>query len=595
MPIILEYLLKVSIALAVVYLFYQLLLRRLTFYNWNRWYLLGYSLLAFVIPFLNITDFLFKHELQQNNFVQWIPAFKQLQIKPQGIVWDVWTIALLVFSSGVLLMGTRVVLQLISLHKIKRKAILLFTDDVKLYHVHESIVPFSFNNAIYVNSELHTEAELQEIIRHEFVHVKQKHSIDILLAELLCIILWFNPVAWFIRKSIRQNLEFIADHKVLEEGLDKRQYQYLLLKVVGNNHYSITPKFNFSSLKNRIIMMNQNQSARLQAIRFLFVLPLVAVLLLAFREVKENRIFSNNKPLLTDTVPPPPPPALPSGIESMNVLKDRNTVVIKLKNGKKETYNLNDVKQKAAFEKKYDKLKPPPPPLPTDPPAGISVTTPAHEQVVINNKGYYVTIADNHGECIVIVKDKDKKIVEALKLTDWDAKETEYKNKYGEIPPPPKSVSTPVTVTTTVAPIVTTTVKPLVAVVSNVAATSPVTVISGVNIVSPVTTTDAIAPTVSGTKIATTVPVKTSGVIVNTNVNNSNDVNISTNTKKVTISTANADKALYYINGKEATYEEVNQLDPELIESVNVLKGDNAIKVYGEKGRNGVILIKTKK
>ena len=130
MPIILEYLLKVSIALAVVYLFYQLLLRRLTFYNWNRWYLLGYSLLAFVIPFLNITDFLFKHELQQNNFVQWIPAFKQLQIKPQGIVWDVWTIALLVFSSGVLLMGTRVVLQLISLHKIKRKATLLFTDDV---------------------------------------------------------------------------------------------------------------------------------------------------------------------------------------------------------------------------------------------------------------------------------------------------------------------------------------------------------------------------------------------------------------------------------------------------------------------------------
>ncbi len=581
MPIIFEYLLKVSIALAVVYLFYQLLLRRLTFYNWNRWYLLGYSLLAFVIPFLNITDFLFKHELQQNNFVQWIPAFKQLQLKPQGIVWDVWTIALLVFSSGVLLMGIRVVLQLISLHKIKRKATLLNTDDVKLYHVQESIVPFSFNNAIYVNSELHTEAELQEIIRHEFVHVKQKHSIDILLAELLCIILWFNPVAWFIRKSIRQNLEFIADHKVLEEGLDKKQYQYLLLKVVGNNHYSITPKFNFSSLKNRIIMMNQNQSARMQAIRFLFVLPLVAVLLLAFREVKENRIFSNNKPLVTDTIPPPPPPALPSVIESMNVLKARNTVVIKLKNGKTETYNLNDAKQKAAFEKMYGEIKPPPPA--TAPPE-ISVTTPAHEQVVMNAKGYYVTIADNHGECIVIVKDKGKKIIEALKLTDWDAKETMYKNKYGEIPPPPKSVSTPVTVTTAVAPTITTTVNPTVAVVPEVKATSPV--VGTVQVSSKTRVTNAVAPTTSVNVIEKTA-----------NTNNNNNVNVSTTTspKKVTISTTNADKALYYINDKEASLEKVYQLNPELIESVNVIKGDDATKTYGEKGRYGVILIKTKK
>ncbi|MEQ1798467.1 MAG: M56 family metallopeptidase [Lacibacter sp.] len=505
MPFIIDYLLKVSIALAVVFLFYQLVLRRLTFYNWNRWYLVGYSLLCFFIPFMNITDFLFRHELQQNNLIQIIPSLQQIQlIEQQEAFWNAGTIMLAVFTSGVLIMGIRVLLQLVSLNRIKTKATLLNSGEVKLYHINESIVPFSFHDAIYINKEQHTEAELKEIIRHEFVHVKQKHSIDILLAELLCIILWFNPVAWLLRKAIRQNLEFIADHKVLEEGLDKKQYQYLLLKVVGNSQYSITPKFNFSSLKNRIAMMNKMKSARVQIIRFLFVLPLIAVLLLAFREVKlqeRKQEFLQPTAILTDTVPtdnissvdvtkengknnirivlkdgtvenydlndakqkaafekkygelkpPPPPPAAPSkqkwttinsnDIETVDVTKKdgKNTVSIRLKNGTVETYDLNDPKQKETLEKKYGTTTttPPPPPPPVE---TLAVISPAKEQLTPNEKGYYLTIADNNGECVVIVKDKKKKIVEALTLTDWNKKETFYTNKYGDIPPPPPPV-----------------------------------------------------------------------------------------------------------------------------------------------------------
>ncbi len=589
MPVLIEYLLKVSIALAVVYLFYQLVLRRLTFYNWNRWYLVGYSLLCFAIPFMNITDFLFRHELEGVQLIRFIPVY-DLQIKDPGFEWSRWTIAIAVLTTGVLIMGVRMLLQLLSLQRIKTKATLLNEGEVKLFHVDEHIIPFSFNNGIYINRLLHTEAELQEIIRHEFVHVKQKHSIDILFAELLCMLLWFHPAVWLIRKAIRQNLEFIADENVLQDGIDKKQYQYLLLKVVGNNHFSIAPNFNFSSLKNRIIMMNQNQSARVQAIRFLFILPLIAVLLLAFREVKEQRIFSNNKPLVTDTVPPPPPPALPSGIESMNVFKEKNTVVIKLKNGKKETYNLNDAKQKEIFEKKYGELKPPPPPAAPAPPE-IAVTTPAHEQALINTKGYYVTIADNHGECIVIVKDKDKKIIEALKLTDWDAKETEYKNKYGDIPPPPPptapsmvSVAAPVSIATTVSPVskLTGTIAPTVAihgVKSNVA------IVSEVSTLAPVTTPVPVPPVSVESKLT----IATSPVMVEQK----------TVTPKLQLNVSGVNGfptgALYYIDGKEASYENVEKLNPDFIESISILKGESATKTYGEKGRNGVILIKTKK
>lgn len=639
MPFLIEYLLKVSIALAVVYLFYQLVLRRLTFYNWNRWYLVGYSLLCFVIPFMNITDFLFRHELEQAQFVQLVPVYN-LQLTSPGFEWNEWTVSIAIFITGILIMGLRIVLQLFSLKRIKTNATLLNEGEVKLFDVNEHIVPFSFNNGIYINRQLHTEAELQEIIRHEFVHIKQKHSIDILLAELLCMLLWFHPAAWLIRKAIRQNLEFIADEKVLQDGVDKKQYQYLLLKVVGNSNYSIAANFNFSSLKNRIIMMNQIKSARVQIIRFLFVLPLVAVLLLAFREVREKEKrndYAQTTALLNDTVPA-------SDIKNINVNKnnDQKTITITLKNGTTETYNLNNEKEKAAFEKKYgklDKVVPPPPAPPvviksndietvdvkkengkntitirlkdgtvetydldikeqreavekkykvttTGAPTHVVVapSTPAHENVAINEKGYYVTIADNLGECVVIVKDKKRNIVEALKLTDWDKNAASYEKKYGKIPPPPPpapEVPATVTVATTVgspaavsAPAnvnVTTAVSPVKEVTVVGYATKPAVAVEGKPVTASVNTT---SPN-SSVKEVTVVGYGTSA----------------TNLRTKGIMTNNV---LYILDGKEVTVEEVNKIEPNSIESISVLKDENAVKLYGDKGKNGVIIIKTK-
>ena len=150
---------------------------------------------------------------------------------------------------------------------------------------------------------------MQEIIQHEIVHVKQKHSIDIIWSEILCLFNWFNPFAWLIRKAIRQNLEFIADNKVLDNGVDRKQYQYLLLKVIGSNRFSIAQKFNFSSLKKRIAMMNKLKSTKINLLRFLFVLPLIAVILVSFRNkigdtMKKNSNDDINVPqAMTDTIP----------------------------------------------------------------------------------------------------------------------------------------------------------------------------------------------------------------------------------------------------------------------------------------------------
>ena len=371
MSLLIQYLVKLSISLAVVWLFYQFILRRLTFYNSNRWYLLGYTLFSFLIPFIDITSILGNNNGSEKNIIQLIPSVHQYTIALEEAShcpipiwstsydkWD-WIAFALMAGAGILLL--RFIIRYMSFIRVRRRSKLISEDGIKIYQVDDSIIPFSFGNAVFINPSQHTEAELREIVRHEFVHVRQKHTIDIVWAELLCIVNWFNPFAWLLKRSIRQNLEFIADNKVVENGIDKREYQYLLLKVIGNNQYSIATQFNFSSLKKRIVMMNTTKSAKRQLGRFLFLFPVLAIILLSFRKsftdisvVKTNA----NIPVFTDTIP--------------------------------------DIK-------------------------------------ILNSKGYYIDIKDDNGNCTVVVRDKDKKEVKRLLLTEWNSKDDYYENLYGEI------------------------------------------------------------------------------------------------------------------------------------------------------------------
>ncbi|TDE16731.1 M56 family metallopeptidase [Dyadobacter psychrotolerans] len=303
-----EYLLKITIGFAVVSCFYQFVLRKYTFYNWNRWYLLLYSALVFFIPFINVDQTLKQVELVDHQIVQFVPAV-QHYTRPavnfavnEAVATEVnrWDVLVLMFGTGVVFMFVRSMLFFVSFRKIRKKAKLISGDGVKIYEVQKDIIPFSFGNSIFINRNLHDEDELREIMLHEFVHVKQRHTLDIIFAEILCILNWYNPFVWQIRYAIRQNLEFIADRQVLENGVDVKQYQYLLLKVTGVPAFRIANQFNFSSLKQRIIMMNKMKSARIQLIRFLFVLPLLFVLLVAFRQDVENQINVQGKEYVKD-------------------------------------------------------------------------------------------------------------------------------------------------------------------------------------------------------------------------------------------------------------------------------------------------------
>jgi hypothetical protein len=380
MPVLFVYIFKLSVSLAVVYLFYHFILRKLTFYIWNRWYLLGYSLLSFFIAFFNITPLFQNGLLGSNKAMQLVPvidfdsgensAGKTAAAISQGH-WNNWDWCLFIVIMGAAVLSVRLIIQYFSFLNIRNKAQLLSESDTRVYHVDADIIPFSFGNSIFINKQLHSLEELQEIVRHEFVHVKQKHSIDILWSELLCILSWYNPFSWLLKRSVRQNLEFIADGKVLESGMNRKEYQYLLLKVIGNNHFSIASKFNFSSLKKRIAMMNKMKTARVHVFRFLFILPLIAVLLIAFRkkERPENSAWSQKNAPKVITFSPAhiayASDTTPKTKADKKQVNDRSSdrfeitdkkAVIYLRNGKKEEYDLTDSVQRGNFEANYGKI-----------------------------------------------------------------------------------------------------------------------------------------------------------------------------------------------------------------------------------------------
>jgi hypothetical protein len=340
---------------------------------------------------VNIYPVLQKNQLEVSGIVNYIPAVSSriTMSDPElarAIAYEdarlagQWVIIILVL--GILVMLLRLLLQYISFLRVKRASTLVVASPIKIFQVNDSIIPFSIGNSIFINQNLHREEELKEIIRHEFIHVKQKHSVDIFLSELLCVVNWYNPFAWMIRRAIKVNLEFIADNKVLEAGLDKKQYQYLLLKVIGVPPFHITTQFNFSSLKKRIAMMNKKQSAKSHLLKLLLLLPVLVIVLLAFRSAGRNFQFNfHDGGNYQDTIPSKPPtPAAPSmdfddflkRNPSVKVVHIRNNVLtIELKSGGKETYNLSKESEMEAVHNKYGTLPPLPPHPPLPPPIPV--------------------------------------------------------------------------------------------------------------------------------------------------------------------------------------------------------------------------------
>src|SRR5690606_30781913 len=152
------------------------------------------------------------------------------------------------------------------------------------------IVPFSFFNKIYLHKPQHEESELYDIFEHENIHVKSLHSMDIIWFEMLWIVCWFNPFVWLMRKTVRQNQEFLTDEQVLNKGVDRKTHQCSLLHVTQRGTaVHMGNKFNFKTLKKRIMMVNKNRSSKLELSKYAFLLPVIILIGASFTVQKTEK------------------------------------------------------------------------------------------------------------------------------------------------------------------------------------------------------------------------------------------------------------------------------------------------------------------
>jgi hypothetical protein len=185
---------------------------------------------------------------------------------------------------GVLFFLVKFVLSSLSLYKILHKAPSQKQNGFRFIDSKSAKTPFSFFNYIVFDSSKFSEEELQNIIAHEKVHCKQKHSIDVLFSELFTIVFWFNPFMWFYKKAIQQNLEFIADNKAIKTTENKVNYQKTLLKITLNpRDLALANPFFQPLIKKRIMMLNKNQSKQRNVWKYTVVLPLLVLFMIQFQ------------------------------------------------------------------------------------------------------------------------------------------------------------------------------------------------------------------------------------------------------------------------------------------------------------------------
>lgn len=279
------YLLQVNVGLILFYALYKLVCTRDTFFRSRRFILIVSLVLPFILPFIDVREW-----LESRDRMIMLTHFDYSAVLPEIVVGSeaaetgnrVFVLSEWIgylYLAGVLVLLVRLAIQAFSLYRLIVRMPEKEINGVRVKCLNDPSGPFSFFGWIFMNPAAVKEDEISEILTHEMAHVKQHHSVDVLLAEMVSICCWMNPFAWLLKREVRLNLEFLADRKVMEAGFATKSYQYHLLGLAYNHKYGLSNNFNFSHLKQRIIMMNKKKSNAAWHIKYaLFVLPAFALL-----------------------------------------------------------------------------------------------------------------------------------------------------------------------------------------------------------------------------------------------------------------------------------------------------------------------------
>ena len=267
----LNYLLQVNLYLILFYGFYRLLLRTETFFNLNRGYLVASAALAFFIPLMQsewVRSWFVTEQISQTITTFYDPQIFYLQTNKQAHTLTLGDFMAVFYITGIILGIARFGGNLVYLGKMMKQK--TAQKDAKQ--------AFSFFNMLFVSKELKNRST---IMKHEFVHIRQLHSADVLLFELIAIFNWFNPMVYLYKSSIKHIHEFIADEVASRNEISKADYAMLLFQEqFGFQAIPLTNNFfNQSLLKLRIKMLNKERSAQTAMMKYGLIAPLFIVMI----------------------------------------------------------------------------------------------------------------------------------------------------------------------------------------------------------------------------------------------------------------------------------------------------------------------------
>lgn len=306
------YLIKSSISLLVLYFGYYFLFRKEKFFWFNRFYLLAAIFISLALPMVQIEISFTENNKLPGSIIFFSEKISSIgstfqnsnsQITSQNTSFSIdfknpINILLIGYGAGTIILLIRFLINLlriirnISIHKVIKRL------NYSLVLVDKNIIPYSFFKYIFINKNDYQTQNIEfQLIEHEKAHVKQKHSIDIIILEILQIIFWFNPVIIFYKRSLKMVHEYLADNSALDTYPDIASYQKKLLGLVcWNNSINLTSTF-FSSkiIKKRLAMMNKKRSTNFSWYKFLFLIPVLILLIggINFTATSQNNHKSN--------------------------------------------------------------------------------------------------------------------------------------------------------------------------------------------------------------------------------------------------------------------------------------------------------------
>jgi biopolymer transport protein ExbD len=316
-----SYLIYSSISLGVLYLIYRLFLESEKRFTFNRIYLILCLIFSFSIPLIPVgvpqtalpwaegepavgaestAYFYLPDGSWLNGTAGQYEAGQQNQARSSVPVMGVLMLYLCI--SSLLFIRLIRILHIIQM-KIRRNPKRL-VDGCELVLLNENIIPHTFINSVFLNRKRYEEGAIPyEVMVHEFTHVKQKHTLDILFIEFLKVIFWFNPLLYLYKRSMSLNHEYLADEAVLASGTPVRDYQKLLLKTIqGRTLHGLVSTFNFTLTKRRLQMMTKSKSTFQFILKCAMLLPLFAglSLLLGCESISNEHLDENETAAVID-------------------------------------------------------------------------------------------------------------------------------------------------------------------------------------------------------------------------------------------------------------------------------------------------------